>query len=63
MRIRKTAFTDEEVKGFTQPESSFFYYAIGLKKEWKEDNKLRGDWEIYVAENRRNLVRVHSVLN
>ena len=44
-RIRKTAFTDE-VRGFTPPEHSFFYYVSGLRKEWKEDNRLKDDWEI-----------------
>ena len=56
VRIRKTAFTDEEVKGFTQPEHSCFYYVSGLKREWKEDNKLKGDWEIYAAEDNRGLL-------
>ena len=56
VRIRRTAFTDEEVRGFTPPEHSFFYYVSGLRKEWKEDKRLKDDWEIYVAEDNHRLV-------
>jgi len=54
VRIRRTAFTDEEVQGFTPLEHSFFYSVSRLKKEWKEDNRLKNDWEIYVAEDNQS---------
>lgn len=56
VRIRRESFTDEEVQGFTPPKRSFFYFVRGLRKEWKEDNKLKGNWEIYVAENNQSLI-------
>ena len=61
VRIRRTAFTDEEVQGFTPLEHSFFYSVSRLKKEWKEDNRLKNDWEIYVAEDNQSPHRVHSL--
>ncbi len=56
VRVRRNAFRDEEVQGFTPPERSFFYFVGGLKKEWKEDNKLKDGLEIYVAEDKQDLV-------
>ncbi|HIJ07777.1 TPA: hypothetical protein HA274_00245 [Candidatus Bathyarchaeota archaeon] len=55
VRIRKTAFTDKEVKGFMPPERSFFHSVNGLRKEWKGDNRLKGDWEINLAEEKQDV--------
>jgi ribosomal protein S18 acetylase RimI-like enzyme len=56
VEIRKEAFTAEEVKGFATPKPSFFYSTSGLRKNWKEDNRLKDDWEIYVAEDEQIIV-------
>jgi len=49
VRVRRTAFTDEEVRGFTPQEHSIFYLCSRLKKAWENENRLKDGWEIYVA--------------
>jgi N-acetylglutamate synthase-like GNAT family acetyltransferase len=50
VRVRRTAFTAEEVQGFTSPEPSIFYYVKRMKAAWENDNRLKDGWRIYLAE-------------
>jgi ribosomal protein S18 acetylase RimI-like enzyme len=50
VKVRRAAFTAEEVQGFTTPEPSVFYYPEKMKEAWNKDNRLKDDWRIYVAE-------------
>ena len=56
VRVRRTAFTDKEIRGFTTPGRSIFYSVSRLKRAWKEDNRLKGEWEIYVALDKQSIV-------
>lgn len=51
VRVRRTAFTTEEVEGFTTPEPSIFYSREKMTEEWEKDDKLKGDWKVLVAED------------
>lgn len=56
VKVRKAAFTAEEVQGFTAPTPSIFYSCARLQKAWEKDNNLKGGWNVYVVENDRRVV-------
>jgi ribosomal protein S18 acetylase RimI-like enzyme len=56
VKVRRAAFTDEEVRGFTTPGRSIFYSVIRLKRAWEEENRLKGGWEVYVALDKRSII-------
>lgn len=50
VKVRRTAFTAKEVRGFTAPERSIFYSQRKLKKAWIKENQIVDGWKILVAE-------------
>ncbi len=56
VKIRRAAFTQEEVKGFTTPQPSIYYTCEGLRAAWDKDNKLKDGWEVFVAERDQRIV-------
>jgi len=56
VKVRRTAFTEKEVRGFTTPEHSIFYSQKELKKAWVKENQLAGGWRVFVAEDSRGVI-------
>ncbi|MGE5637391.1 MAG: GNAT family N-acetyltransferase [Chloroflexota bacterium] len=56
VKVRKAAFTSEEVQGFTAPTPSIFYSSARLEKAWQTDKKLKGGWNLLVAENNKEVI-------
>jgi N-acetylglutamate synthase-like GNAT family acetyltransferase len=51
VKVRRTAFTNGEVRGFTTPERSIFYSQRELKRAWAKENQLVDGWKVLVAED------------
>jgi len=56
VKVRRSAFTQEEVRGFTTPEPSIYYTCERLRRAWDEENVLKNGWEIAVAESKGGIV-------
>ena len=56
VKVRRAAFTQEEVRGFTTPEPSIYYTCEGLRRVWEKENVLKDGWEIAVAESKGGIV-------
>jgi len=56
VKVRRTAFTKEEVKGFSTTTPSIYYSIEELSEAWDHDNVLKGGWEVVVAENDQKIV-------
>ena len=54
--VRRAAFTDEEVRGFTPPEHSMFYSPRELRRAWDKDDRLKNGWKVAVAQKSREIV-------
>jgi ribosomal protein S18 acetylase RimI-like enzyme len=50
VKIRSRALTDEELSGFVVLGNNPYLSVEKLQKEWDEENKLKGDFEVFVAE-------------
>ena len=56
VKVRRTAFTAKEVRGFTTPERSIFYSQRELKKAWVKKNQLADGWRVLVAQDSRGII-------
>ncbi len=56
VKVRRTAFTQEGVRGFTIPEPSIYYTCRGLRVAWDKENVLKDGLQIVVAENNHKIV-------
>ena len=56
VKVRQTAFTEEEVKGFSTPIPSIYHSLEKLNKAWDNDNVLKEGWEVVVAEDDQRIV-------
>ena len=56
VKVRRTAFTKEEVKGFSTTKPSIYYSAEELAEAWDHDNLLKDGWEVVVAEVDQKIV-------
>ena len=50
VEVRLGAFTEEEVSGFIVPGKSLYALVERLRKNWRKENLLKGDFEVFVAE-------------
>lgn len=49
VRVRLTALTEEEIRGFSTPEFATFSSAEELGNAWTAENRLRDGFEVFVA--------------
>ncbi len=56
VKVRKTAFSAEEVQGFTTPTPSIFYSCAQLQKAWEKGDTMKGGWKVLVAENNKEVI-------
>lgn len=55
VKVRRAAFTAEEVEGFTTTPSVF--YSVGrMKRAGEKDGKIKGGWDVLVAEDNGEVV-------
>lgn len=54
--VRRAAFTQEEVQGFSTPEPSVYYSCEEMRKAWNKGSMLKDRWELAVAEKRGRIV-------
>ena len=55
VKVRRTAFTQREVRGFTARKPSIFYSEEELRKSWVKENQLLEGWRVFVAEKSEGL--------
>ena len=55
VRVRRAAFTEEEVRGWTTPEHSIFFSRPALRAAWDKNDTLKEGWKIAVAERGGNV--------
>ena len=56
VRIRLTALTDEELHGFSAPESAIYSSTEKLQQVWDRENTLKDGLEVFVAEDAGTIV-------
>jgi ribosomal protein S18 acetylase RimI-like enzyme len=56
VKIRLAALTEEEIRGFSAPESATYLSIAELRKAWSRRNRLTDDFEVLVAEAEGKLV-------
>lgn len=56
VRVRRVAFTEEEVRGFALPKPSIFYFCGKMEEAWDEENLLKDGWSVFLAEDRGEIV-------
>jgi len=56
VRIRLTALTEEEIRGFSAPEFATYSSIEELRKVWSRENRLKDGFEVFVAEDEGKMV-------
>ncbi len=56
VRVRRSAFTAKEVRGFAAPKPSQFYSLEELSNSWIMENQLLDGWRVFVAEENGELI-------
>ncbi len=55
-KVRFGAFTEDEAAGYTIQGGGAYYLSGNLLKEWEGENRLRGGFEVFLAEREGRVV-------